>query len=286
MSPEANQEVGNGRRYRKDVPYVLPKDLGEEKRLDLQHHVFRYLLKGNYVAPLGERVTHILDVGSGTGIWGQEVASQFPATSVFGLDLEPPRPLSPAVSGPSSPPPPNYHFVQGNVLQGLPFRDDTIDFTHQRFLVGAIPTQDWPRVVQELARVTRPGGWIELLEFSITIANAGPVTEQLYKWLQDICLSRGIDLTRAEEIDMLLTQAGLRQVRQQPIDVPLGAWDTQVGVLIERNAIAGFEGLKPGICKLLQIDLAEFDRQLATASLQWKEQHAFQRFYLAFGQVA
>src|SRR5260370_21837646 len=114
--------------------------------------------------------TKILDVGSGSGIWAQEVAHQFPAASVFGLDLEPPRPLSSAASATSSPP--NYHFVQGNVLQGLPFPDDTFDFTHQRMLVVAIPAQDWPRVVQERARVTRPGCLVALLAFSITGPNA------------------------------------------------------------------------------------------------------------------
>ncbi len=284
MSPEANQDAGAGRRYLEDVPYVHPKDLGEDERLNLQHHIVKYALKGNYVAPLGENVTHILDMGSGTGIWGQEVAHQFPAASVFGLDLEPPRPLSSAASTTSSPPP-NYHFVQGNVLQGLPFPDDSFDFTHQRLLIGAIPAQDWPRVVQELARVTRPGGWVELLETGVTVPNAGPVTKQMFKWMRDACLLRGIDLSRAEEIGLLLTQAGLGQVRQQVIDAPFGAWDTQVGVLMERNTLAGYEGLKPVLCKLLHIDPAEFDRQLATAPLEWKERRTLVRFYVAYGQV-
>ncbi len=93
-------------------------------------------------------------------------------------------------------------------------------------------------------------------------------------------------MSRAEEIGMLLTQAGLKQVRQQSNDLPLGAWDTQVGVLMERNAIAIFETLKPAISKLLHIDPAEFDRQLATAPREWKERHALNRFYVAYGQVA
>src|SRR5258708_5091269 len=192
MSTEANQNVGNDRRYRDDVPYLLPKDLGEDERLNLQHYIFRYALKGNYAAPLSKKATHILDVGSGSGIWGQEIALEFPSASVFGVDLEPPHAASSSAAIPTSPP--NYHFVQGNVLQGLPFSDDTFDFTHQRMLVAAIPTQDWPRVVQELARVTRSGGWIELMEYRIPLFNAGPATELLFKWTQDMLLSRGIDL--------------------------------------------------------------------------------------------
>src|SRR5258708_14606350 len=120
-------------------------------------------------------------------------------------------------------------------------------------LVAAIPTQDWPRVVQELARVTRSGGWVELMEYPSLLVNAGPVMELLLKWVQDACLSRGIDFSKVEELGMLLTRVGLKQVMQQPIDIPLGAWDTQVGVLLERDAIGGFEGVKPLVCKQIHI---------------------------------
>ena len=68
------REIQLERRHREDVPYALPKDLEEGQRLNLQRYIFRYSLRGNYAAPLPETVTTILDVGSGTGIWGQEMA--------------------------------------------------------------------------------------------------------------------------------------------------------------------------------------------------------------------
>lgn len=49
---------------------------------------------------------------------------------VVGLDLVPSKPHQPA----------NYHFVYGNVRQGLPFADNRVDFVHQRFLcIGSAP---------------------------------------------------------------------------------------------------------------------------------------------------
>jgi hypothetical protein len=152
-------------------------------------------------------------------------------------------------------------------------------------LIGAILTQDWSRVVQELARVTRPGGWVELLEISNTVLNAGPATGLLYQWLLDMGLSLGIDFSKTEEIGMRLTQAGLKQVTQHIIDIPLGAWDTQVGILLQRDFLTAYEAMKPLVCKQVSIDPAEFDRQLTMVLQEWKEQHVFQRFYLAYGQV-
>jgi SAM-dependent methyltransferase len=75
--------------------------------------------------------------------------------------------------------PPTCVFVRANVLEGLPFPDGQFTYTHQRLLVAAIPARSWPGVVQELVRVTRPGGWIELLELSDVIQPAGPATRRL-----------------------------------------------------------------------------------------------------------
>lgn len=281
MSGGTRQSVGNDRRYRDDVPYVLPKDLGEEERLNLQHYIFRHLLKGNYLAPLGEPVTHILDVGSGTGVWGHEMACEFPSAMVVGLDLEPPQQLRSALSVAL---PPNYQFVQGNVLQGLPFPDKMFDFTHQRLLSAAIPAQQWPRVVRELVRVTRPGGFVEIVESS-PLPGVGPASRLLCTWLQDFLRLQGIDFSGVEEIGDMLTEAGAEQITQHPLDLPIGSWDTQIGTPMEKNMLVGVTALKPAICKHLHVAPDEFDRQLTATLHEWNQQRAHQRVYLFYGQV-
>jgi hypothetical protein len=42
-----------GRRYLADAPYMLPSDDAEINRLDFQHYLLRYALRGNYLAPIG-----------------------------------------------------------------------------------------------------------------------------------------------------------------------------------------------------------------------------------------
>src|SRR5258708_892443 len=147
--------MGN-RRYFFNLPYALPKDDLEAQRLDFQHHYLRAVLKGHYLVPLAKRdVRQIVDVGCGTGRWCIEMAQAFPMAHVHGLDVDEPPPGALQA-------PPNYRFVQSNVLEHLPFADAWSDFTHQRLLVAAIPTAQWPQVVSELVRITRPGGWVEL----------------------------------------------------------------------------------------------------------------------------
>lgn len=196
MARQASANLDSGDRRKRmrsrNVSYILPKDVMEGERLDLQHHLFRYVLQSDFVAPLQEEeIANILDVGSGTGIWGEEMALEFPRARVVNLDLEAAAKTVRADN--LTEPPPNWHFVQGNVLQSLPFPDDLFDFTHQRMLVAAIPTSAWPAVVGELIRVTRPGGWVELFESPWAPAKGGPVTDRLITWTTEMLARRGMN---------------------------------------------------------------------------------------------
>ena len=45
-----------------------------ERALDLQHHLFLLTFHGKlFLAPINENPLHILDVGTGTGIWALDV---------------------------------------------------------------------------------------------------------------------------------------------------------------------------------------------------------------------
>jgi SAM-dependent methyltransferase len=180
----------DGRRRLRDVPYLLPKDLEEAHRLDFQHYAMRLALGKLTFAPVEELLRQggqVLDVGCGTGRWAIDLAQLYPLTQITGLDLEVVK---------ATTPPPNYRFVQGNLLKGLPFADSTFVYTHQRFLVAAIPLEQWPRVVHELYRVTAPGGWIELIELGAETRNAGPCLQQLIAWARQLAAMRGIDGTQ------------------------------------------------------------------------------------------
>src|SRR5581483_19708 len=245
------------RLYREDVPYALPGDLEEDYRLNLQHYIFRYFLRGNYTAPLAGMISTILDVGSGTGIWGQEMALAFPSARVYGFDLEPSQPVSLAASAVSLPS--NYHFVQGNLLEGLPFPDGMFDYTHQRMLVLGIPQHRWPDTIRELKRVTRPGGWVELLELGTDIQPTGAATARLLRWSTDFLHSREIDSPSMKHLGEMLIGHGLRSVFSRPLDIPLGGWDRHLGVLLEKAITSAFQAIKAPTCATERIQPVEFD---------------------------
>lgn len=277
------------RRYRSDVPYLLPKDLGEGDRLNFQHYALRQALKGNYVAPLGKDIQQILDVGSGTGIWGHEIAHQFPQARIFGLDIESPQTVT--LTAKAVPPPMNYHFLQGDILAGLPFPEPVFDFTHQRLLIFAIPAEKWPFVISELVRVTRSGGWIELIELE-GFYNMGPVMEQANSWLKQSLQFRGIQMNVTAHLDTMLQQQArnqgvqIKHIKKQWLDVPIGQWKHErIGLLVEKDIYTIFSALKPIICAQLKIEPSVYDNVLQRLVPEWNRYKAHLRCCIVSAQV-
>ena len=261
-----------------DAPYLLPKDALEDQRLNFQHHVLYRTISNHYLAPLSPTTTTILDVGTGTGIWPVEMAALFPQAHILGSDVSLrslPQPL-----------PANCLFCQANILQDLPFPDQQFDFTHQRLLVAAIPAVNWPGVVRELVRVTRSGGWIELLEIGDTIQNAGPATMRLLTWMTGISKELGFEMEILRHLAELLHQAGCQAVESQDIPVPLGEWAGTAGQMLKTNVLHGYNALKDSYCPRSQTSPEIFDAMVEAAAAEWEINHASYVFHAVYGKRA
>src|SRR6478735_10668053 len=57
-----------------------------------------------------------------------------------------------------------FTFNFGNVIQGLPYEDNTFDFVQMRFFIFALRKEEWPLAIKEIIRVVKPGGMIQLME--------------------------------------------------------------------------------------------------------------------------
>ncbi|GER83778.1 hypothetical protein KTAU_24150 [Thermogemmatispora aurantia] len=265
------------RRYLEEQPYLLPKDLKEVNRLDFQHYVLRAILRRNYLAPL-QAPRLILDVGCGTGQWAYELAKEFPLASVVGLDVEQAKN--------SVSPPPNYRFVPGDVLSGLPFNDNTFDFVHQRFLWAALPLSAWPRVVRELVRVTARGGWVELLEGNTQSAPAGPLTQRVQNMLQELASLQGVDGSGevASSLDRYLKEAGLVQVQRHEIEVPLGDWGGRIGSLLALDIREACAALSGAVAMRFRMEPSEYQALLDAVFQECNQLKTMYRFVAAYGQ--
>lgn len=269
----------HGRKYAAGIPYMLPKDMEEVNRLDFQHYMLRYALRGNYAAPLTDP-HDILDVGTGTGRWAAEMAELFPRARIVGVDIAAPAAVEgkgPLVT------PANYRFAAANVLEGLPFPDASFDFTHQRLLYGALPADRWQAVVNDLMRVTRPGGWIELVEGSL-VQHGGPAMASLNAWMNEASARRGIDVSAGASIGTFLRTAGAVGVTQHTINLPMGKHGGRVGALVESDGFSVFKGFQSRLVAAGMVDDATYAATVEAARHEAATLPFVWPMYIAYGQ--
>jgi ubiquinone/menaquinone biosynthesis C-methylase UbiE len=276
--------VTGGRLRRAGVPYPMPADLEEINRLDFQHYLLRHVFQGNYAAPIRNPAS-ILDVGTGTGRWAYEMAQLFPRAKVVGVDVTPPPSDAPAPPGAANVRPANYSFVAANVLEGLPFPEASFDFVHMRLLYSAIPHDRWPFVIGELARVTRPGGWIESVESAVAL-QPGPVLAHLSTIINTMIARRGIDPQDGARVGEMLRQAGLAQVETRRVDIPLGSYGGRIGNLLATDLLSGIGAFGGLLVQTGVMTAEQFEQMHAALRAEFAapENRAVGPFYIAFGR--
>lgn len=258
--------------------YVLPNDLHETNRLELQHVAMLEQFGTNIFAPIQDP-KHILDVASGTGRWAKEVGAQFPIAQIVGIDVS--VPLEIQEKGPAS----EYTFQQANVLNPLPFPDGYFDYVHMRFVFSAIPALKWPEVIRELVRVTAPNGWVELVE-AYTPIEGGPALAQIEAWATQLLAARGIDITYGRHVATLLRDAGLTSISERSASLPMGPYGGKVGQIIGLDMFTAFRSATPAYVQALGIERNTVQDTIdqADADVYDNKYQAIFPIYIAFGQ--
>ena len=123
------------------------------------------------------RIHRVLDGACGPGGWALEIAFKYPDIEVVGFDVSQAMidyaNVQARVQGLE-----NASFRVTNLLKPLDFSDNSFDLSNVRF-VNFLPAATWPQFVRELARITRPGGFIRLTESEWWYYSTSPALETL-----------------------------------------------------------------------------------------------------------
>ncbi|CAG8457977.1 5347_t:CDS:2 [Cetraspora pellucida] len=230
----------DGRRFHnvENSAYPLPNDDDELDRLHSQHFFVRYLFQSNFSAPIGHLLsnpeTKILDIGKLTYVHNKITTTE---------------------------------FVIRNVLEGLPFGDDSFDFVFQRFLFIGYPKEKWPFVINEIVRVLKPGGFLELCEPS-QMYNIGPATKRLVDGEMEIFEQRNLDCRIHLKLeDYLKNQGQLENIKKVAKEIHHGIKSNNINLskVAINNFVTAYTSFKSNLLKTLQISEDEFN-ELAKVS--------------------
>ncbi|CAG8821382.1 29583_t:CDS:2 [Gigaspora margarita] len=104
--------------------------------------------------------------------------------------------------------PKNFKFVKANAMERLPFEDNTFDFVFQRYMFTGCIKKKWPDLINEIVRVLKPGGFLEVSFRPSKMFDLGPATQHLFNGLTELLEQGGLDSDIYQKLDNYLQNQG------------------------------------------------------------------------------
>lgn len=192
-------------------------------------------------------IERVLDIGCGPGGWLLEMAAHYPHMELVGIDIswrmvEYARAQAQAqkLTG-------RVKFLVADALRPLDFPDASFDLVNMRFGFSFLLVQDWPRLLHEILRVTRPGGIVRVTE-GVIGQSTSPAFNRINQMFLCALYRSGHHLTEHEgmryEISHLLSESGCQQVQTRDYTLELVA-GTVGGQNFYQNMLFAIQTGKP-----------------------------------------
>jgi ubiquinone/menaquinone biosynthesis C-methylase UbiE len=243
----------------------------ELKRLQIQDQMITSRMGSVFPAALDlQGIQSVLDVGCGTGSWLLEAAKAYPAlTHLVGIDIGSKMVQFAQAQASSQRLGKRVEFRVMDALRGLKFPDGQFDLINMRMGDSWLRTWDWPDLLREFQRVTRPGGIIQITESDMVSDNsrsqAGTrfmdlVFEALYQAGHYFKPDRSCLLP---DLVPLLQRYGIQHVQTQAYTLEFRAGTPELKSLSE-DAIHAFQNFLPFLRKWTRVpeDYETLDQQM------------------------
>ncbi|RUS29371.1 S-adenosyl-L-methionine-dependent methyltransferase [Jimgerdemannia flammicorona] len=269
----------DGRRFNvtSGIHYVMPNDATESDRMMLEHFMLREMFQGrNFHAPIGKALKagiKVLDFGCGPGTWSLEMATDYPNSQFIGIDI--------ADGFPESIRPINCEFRIVNVRHQLPFEDMSFDYIFIRNMAFTIAQTDLPEVFQEIFRILRPGGVVEMVEMDIEQKRRGPQSKMGNSRMIHGLQARGIDVYLARTLDSFLAENGFSNPQTNFGSIPIG-WGGKLGEAMQQNIELSMAALKTFYTSALNYTNEQFDALVEAMKVENVQYESYSNYHYAF----
>jgi ubiquinone/menaquinone biosynthesis C-methylase UbiE len=144
--------------------YFIDHESGAEMARLLEQDRLYTRSMGGFFAERSDltEINRILDIGCGPGGWVQELAYAYPEKDIVGCDVSQAM-IAYARAQAQVQYLENAHFLVMDATTPLDFADNSFDLVNAR-LIAFLTPQQWPALLKECMRITRPGGIIRLTE--------------------------------------------------------------------------------------------------------------------------
>jgi len=209
------------RRNEKSSTYFVQDRKNEKEltRLKIQDRMITAAMGGVLAEQFDPTVfRRVLDVGCGIGGWVIEAAQAYPEMSLVGVDISQRMIEYARAQAQAQQVNDRVEFHIMDAIQVLEFPAADFDLVNLRFGLSFVRIWDWPKMLNELLRVIRPGGVVRLTDTAITSRSNSPSLTRLLEMLQSALFRAGHLFTEesaglTSHLARLLDQRGCQQVQ-------------------------------------------------------------------------
>ncbi|CAG8677222.1 7652_t:CDS:2, partial [Paraglomus brasilianum] len=150
------------------------------------------------------------------------------------------------------------------------------------YLIICIDWQKWKdRTLKELIRVTRPGGYIEIMDLDAEIVQPGPIGRMFEHFRFKNVETSGINT--ASSADMVKTFSELKDAvvveKFEHKIRPYGRWAGKLGEVALKNYIELLEPMGVFYCPLFKITEAEYKQMIVDYAEELNTYQSYMREY-------
>jgi ubiquinone/menaquinone biosynthesis C-methylase UbiE len=228
-----------------DLPleYLDMRDIGNGQitammsALQFQHKLFLREMQGRLLPakiPL-DNVETVMDFICGPGSWCMDFCKQHPGRQVYGVDINHAI-IEQACENAAHSALEHLEFMVVDRRRPLPFPDRFFDLIHLQNGTILFTLEQWPKLMAELTRLLKPGGWLNLVDFEMGPASQ-PAIDRVLTFLAQILARMGRNIAADGKAPLTGSTLGPRRMAQQsftdigyelyPVD--LGGWNNPVG---------------------------------------------------------
>ncbi|KAF2664952.1 S-adenosyl-L-methionine-dependent methyltransferase [Microthyrium microscopicum] len=267
-----------------DDAYFLPHDDRERDRLNFQDIILKALTNTTHHAPL-KAPQRILDLGTGTGAWAEDIAKEFPDSEVIGTDI---CPLPSDI-------PDNLRFYAEDATDSN-WGSKPFSFIHTRMLNGCF--SDFKKIIQRSFDYLEPGGYMESMElYPKLFCEDGPVSQDnaFADWItrqDEAAMQLGKPIRTGNKLKAWYKDCGFTDIREEVYKIPINQWprDARLNCLGKCWAQQLSIGLSPQSLRLFNQaygwdhGTTEISLVNVKKSIQDRSVHGFQKIYVVWGQ--
>lgn len=264
--------------------YLLPDDDNEKDRLHDQNWLIEHIFQSKFCVNLSKELENginVLDSGCGPGTWMFDMATEYPNSLFYGLDIN--------FVFPNNIKPKNCLFYNCDITDQIKIDDikninNYFNYVRQRLLSPALKYEEWNDVIKKLKNITTINGWLEFIELDLIAYNSGPKYKELNEKIVGTMKEMGFRTNIAKELKQLLEQNKLTNIEQVTKKIYLNNNTNIISKLFYNDIKKLYIASKPWLENKLDLKGEIYETYVENAMDECKTYNTYYVWYCVYGK--